>query len=408
MSPAPTSGTPGSDRSRLVRTAELAERSAEALGTSFTSPLHEPRTAAILGAALGIAFSVCFVTGLLSHLAQHEPSWFAWPARPAGLYRVTQGLHVLTGIASIPLLSAKLWVVFPHLVSWPPARSIAHGIERLALLPLVGGSIFMLFSGTANVARWYPWTFNFPQAHYAVAWITIGGLITHIGAKWATTREALGSFEAALDAPLDGGPTSTAAHQRRAFLTGVAATSGVLFLATAGNTVRPLSWISALAQRRPDDGPQGIPVNKSAEGAGVLPILAAAPYELIVDGRVARPLRLTIDDLRSMPQHEAVLPIACVEGWSADATWTGVPIRDLLARAGARNGARATIISLQPKGGYRTSRLNRGQISDPDTLLALDLNGEELHVDHGRPARLIGPNRPGVLQTKWVGRIEVR
>jgi DMSO/TMAO reductase YedYZ molybdopterin-dependent catalytic subunit len=44
---------------------------------------------------------------------------------------------------------------------------------------------------------------------------------------------------------------------------------------------------------------------------------------------------------------------------------------------------------------------------DPLTLLALRLNGEELSPDHGYPVRLIAPNRPGVLQTKWVGQLEV-
>jgi DMSO/TMAO reductase YedYZ molybdopterin-dependent catalytic subunit len=41
-------------------------------------------------------------------------------------------------------------------------------------------------------------------------------------------------------------------------------------------------------------------------------------------------------------------------------------------------------------------------------LIALRLNGEALHLDHGYPARLIAPNRPGVLQTKWISRITVR
>ncbi|MEP7113334.1 MAG: molybdopterin-binding protein, partial [Ilumatobacteraceae bacterium] len=70
---------------------------------------HSDRVAAILGASLGISFLVCFLTGLLSHLIQHPPDWFAWSTRPAGLYRFTQGLHVATGIATIPLLFAKLW-----------------------------------------------------------------------------------------------------------------------------------------------------------------------------------------------------------------------------------------------------------------------------------------------------------
>ena len=49
-----------------------------------------------------------------------------------------------------------------------------------------------------------------------------------------------------------------------------------------------------------------------------------------------------------------------------------------------------------------------GQAADHDTLLALTLDGEPLAIDHGFPCRLIAPNRPGVLQTKWVGRLTVR
>ena len=50
----------------------------------------------------------------------------------------------------------------------------------------------------------------------------------------------------------------------------------------------------------------------------------------------------------------------------------------------------------------------QGNFADDDrTLIALALNGEPLAIDHGYPARLIAPNRPGVLQTKWVHRLEV-
>ena len=44
---------------------------------------------------------------------------------------------------------------------------------------------------------------------------------------------------------------------------------------------------------------------------------------------------------------------------------------------------------------------------DAKTLIALKLNGETLDLDHGYPCRLIAPTRPGVLQTKWLTRIEV-
>lgn len=108
-----------------------------------------------------------------------------------------------------------------------------------------------------------------------------------------------------------------------------------------------------------------------------------------------------------MPMREATLPIACVEGWSASARWRGVALRDVLARAGASEGAEVTVVSLQTRGSYRVSEVNHRQAADADTLLALDINEEPLHLDHGFPLRLIGPNRPGVAQTKWVARLEV-
>ena len=61
---------------------------------AYQSPLRDERVAAWLGAALGLLFSTCFLTGLFSHLHQHPLSWLPVPARPAGLFRFTQGLHV--------------------------------------------------------------------------------------------------------------------------------------------------------------------------------------------------------------------------------------------------------------------------------------------------------------------------
>ena len=113
----------------MVRPVEVVNRVGATAEQRFTSKLHETRIAAVLGIALGISFTVCFVTGVLSHLVQHPPSWFEWPSRPAGLYRVTQGLHVITGFTAIPLLLAKLWVVSPRLWTWPPVRSLAHAVE---------------------------------------------------------------------------------------------------------------------------------------------------------------------------------------------------------------------------------------------------------------------------------------
>jgi DMSO/TMAO reductase YedYZ molybdopterin-dependent catalytic subunit len=65
------------------------------------------------------------------------------------------------------------------------------------------------------------------------------------------------------------------------------------------------------------------------------------------------------------------------------------------------------VISLQRRGAFRASSLPGNFVDDPLTLVATGLNGEKLALDHGYPCRLIAPNRPGVLQTKWVTRLEV-
>lgn len=101
------------------------------------------------------------------------------------------------------------------------------------------------------------------------------------------------------------------------------------------------------------------------------------------------------------------LPIACVEGWSANATWSGVPLRKLVALAGGGASSTVLVESLEQEGNYARTELPAAYADDPRTLLALRLNGEELALDHGYPARIIAPNRPGVLQTKWVAKLTV-
>lgn len=382
---------------RLLEPPETLRRGPFRSG-AFTSKLHDARVASWLGLALGVTFTICFATGLLSHLIQHPPSFVTWPSRPAGLYRVTQGLHVTTGLASIPLLLAKLWSVYPHLWTWPPVRDVAHLVERITLLPLVGGSLFLLFTGLANITLWYPWRFFFPAGHYWAAWITIGALIVHVGAKWTVFRTSTARRRVA--------PDATDVDRRR-FLQVIAGVGGLVTLTTVGQTFRPLRRLALLAPRRTDVGPQGFPVNKSAAGAGVLPAAVSPAYRLIVDGNVERPLSLSLADLRALPQREATLPIACVEGWSVSKTWQGVAVRDLLDLAGAPAHAEVVVSSLQERGLYKASVLSAAHAADADTLLALDVEGEELHIDHGYPVRLIGPNRPGVMQTKWVSRLTI-
>lgn len=378
---------------------------------AFRTPLRDERLAAWLGASLGILFTTCFVTGLYSHLHQHPISWLAVPARPAGLYRLTQGVHVASGIASMPVLVAKLWLVWPRFVAFPPAKRLTNVVERIGLFPLVAGGVFMVFSGIANIAQWYPWKFSFTASHFWTAWIVMGAIVAHVGAKWAITRQSLGRHRPSLaEAEPALGSVAEAPHDgltRRGFLTTVGAAAVTLTAVTVGQTLRPLRHLALLGPRDVQTGPQGRPVNRSAANAGVVAAASSPGYRLIVEGRVGRPLSLTLDDVRALAAHGASLPIACVEGWSYSARWQGVRVRDLMAMAGAQPGARANIVSLEQHSIYSVSNLDDAQAHDPDTLLATHLDGRVLSADHGFPLRLIGPNRPGVNQTKWVTKVVV-
>jgi DMSO/TMAO reductase YedYZ molybdopterin-dependent catalytic subunit len=370
---------------------------------AFSSALRSERLTSQLGVALGVAFAICFGTGLLSHLIQHPPGWFGWPSRPVQLYRVTQGLHVATGLACVPLLAAKLWAVYPRLFRWPPARDAAHALERASVAVLVAAALFQLVSGILNISLWYaPMPFFFPVAHYWTGWLAIGALTVHIGVQLPVIRRALARRAAADPEPAPAGLT------RRGLLATVAGAAGLVTAATAGQTVPLLTPVSVLAPRRPHGGPQRLPVNRSAAAAGVRERALDPGYRLEVVGPGGT-VRLSRAELESLPQHPVSLPIACVEGWSAAGGWTGVRLRDLVALAGADPGGVDVLAeSLEPHGRYRTSTVAPPHVRDPLTLVALGLHGAPLHLDHGYPCRLIAPNRPGVLQTKWLSRLTVR
>jgi hypothetical protein len=355
----------------------------------FRSPAHNERATARVGLWLGIAFTVCFVTGLVSHAIQHPLSWFFWPSGPVNLYRITQGIHVISGVAAIPLLLAKLWTVIPKFFERPLVRSLPHALERGSILVLAGSAFFELVTGIFNVAQNYKWSFYFPDAHYAVAWVAVGSIILHIAVKLPVIRRAL---------TREPKPLSSVDTSRRAFLRTTWIATGAAVVATAGTTVPLLRGVSALAWRS-DKGPQEVPVNRTAAAAG---ITADPSWTLDVAGR-----KFTLDQLAAMPQTTAELPIACVEGWSQSANWTGVPVADLLRLAGVSPGTQIRVQSMERNGLYRQSVLPGEHTSDPLTLLALRLNGEVLDMDHGYPCRIIAPSRPGVLQTKWVNRLEV-
>ena len=371
--------------------------------------LRDGASAVAVGRWLGLAFGVCLLTGVFSHLHQHPTAWFPLPTRPVWIFQLTQGLHVSAGLAAIPLLLVKLWTVYPRLFAFPPARTLLSMLERASIAVLVAGSVFELVTGVFNILQWYPWPFGFIQAHWWVAWLTVGALVVHLAVKapliaryWRrSAREDL--------AP--GSPTPSAAARPSVPVEPAGSPAGAaaaaLTAVTAGQWLPLLRPLDVLGPRRPGEvaGPAGVPINRTARAAQVLQSAQDPSWRLTIAG--PRVLSLSLADLAAMPQMSASLPIACVEGWSASALWTGVRLRDLLDLAGVRAGADLRTVSLEPAGANRTAQLPAAFARDPLTLLALRIDGVPLSLDHGRPCRLIAPGRPGVAQTKWLSRIEV-
>ncbi len=137
---------------------------------------------------------------------------------------------------------------------------------------------------------------------------------------------------------------------------------------------------------------------------------AFTSYTLRVVGAVERPLRLTLAQLRRIPQQHQITRHDCVEGWSAIGAWSGVPLRRILEMARPHRDARYAIFRCMDSDDQGTpyyESLDMAQAYQPQTLLALQLNGEPIRPDHGAPVRLRVPIQLGYKSAKWVREIQV-
>ncbi|MDQ3724187.1 MAG: molybdopterin-dependent oxidoreductase [Actinomycetota bacterium] len=402
----------------------------------WRSPLRGPWLASLLSAALLPLILITAVTGYFSHVAYETEltgnaiggsdgflapvyETLDWPTGWPWLYAVNQGLHVVAGFAALPLLLAKLWAVIPKLWERPAVRSVAHAIERLSLLLLVGGALFVFVTGIFNIQIYYPWNFSFVPSHYYASFIFLAALAFHVAIKLGVMRTAfrengvLRPLRADLAATRAEAPSASesvatdpqpATISRRGFVAVVGGTSAGLTVMMAAQVIGgPFRELGLLAPRGRDygSGPNDFQINKTAAAAGVTSTDAGPGWTLRVSAG-DREETLTRDELLVMALSSHELPIACVEGWTTTQTWTGVPLAALARLVGAENADQLTVESLQESGSFRDATLSTAQFSDSKSLLALKVNGVDLSLDHGFPARVIVPALPGVHNTKWV------
>lgn len=130
-----------------------------------------------------------------------------------------------------------------------------------------------------------------------------------------------------------------------------------------------------------------------------------AGWRLEVGGMVERPLSLSVADLHRFPQRSHITQLACEEGWSYIAEWSGAVLADVLQAAGVRPGARYVAYrSFQP---FWWDSIDIVEAMHSQTLVALGLNGNALPPPFGGPVRLRVPRQLGYKSIKYLAELKV-
>ncbi|MGI8683344.1 MAG: molybdopterin-dependent oxidoreductase, partial [Mycobacteriales bacterium] len=140
-----------------------------------------------------------------------------------------------------------------------------------------------------------------------------------------------------------------------------------------------------------------------------------ADYRLEVGGLVERPVSLSLTDLRTLGQSEQITKHNCIQGWTAIAQWGGVPLARILELVGPTAAAKHVVFyAFDDKGetegegryGFYYGTVPLFLANNPQTILALEMNGAPLPVEHGAPVRLRIETQLGFKMVKWVRAIE--
>jgi DMSO/TMAO reductase YedYZ molybdopterin-dependent catalytic subunit len=128
-------------------------------------------------------------------------------------------------------------------------------------------------------------------------------------------------------------------------------------------------------------------------------------WRLTIDGMVAQPGSLSLAQLKSYPSRNQITQLACEEGWSYIAEWTGVPLSHVLDIVGVQPQARYVVyFSIEPDW---WESIDMADALHPQTFLAYGLNGDELPVGNGGPLRLRLPRQLGYKSVKFITHMTV-
>lgn len=132
-------------------------------------------------------------------------------------------------------------------------------------------------------------------------------------------------------------------------------------------------------------------------------------WRLEVGGLVKEPAHFSLDDLKSLPSRTQITRHDCVEGWSAIAKWKGVPVAEIMRRVEPQPNARYVVfycMDTDSEGNNFYESIDLYDALHPQTILAYEMNGQLLPVEHGAPLRLRVETQLGYKMAKYIHRIE--
>ncbi len=113
---------------------------------------------------------------------------------------------------------------------------------------------------------------------------------------------------------------------------------------------------------------------------------------------------VTLEQIKSLPRTEMITQLKCIEGWSTIVHWAGVRFSDFVAHVGLTHFTDYVALAT-PDEKYFVG-WDMPSIMHPQTLLAYEMNGSPLTLEHGAPLRIASPTKYGIKQIKRIGSIE--
>jgi DMSO/TMAO reductase YedYZ molybdopterin-dependent catalytic subunit len=132
-------------------------------------------------------------------------------------------------------------------------------------------------------------------------------------------------------------------------------------------------------------------------------------WRLKIHGMVEHPLELSLDEIKAMRKQTQITKHVCIQGWTDIAEWSGVPMRDILKLCKPQKAAKYVIFysyDVYEDGTEFYAGLRTSDMYDKQTILAYEMNGEVLPLNHGAPIRLRQENKTGYKMAKWIKSIE--